>query len=107
MTDTNGMAEAAQATARNASEKVLEKVSEMGDKASETFRNVTDKVNQAAKDGLNTAGEFAQTAQKLVEQSGLGGVDVREIVKREPWIALGVAFAAGYITAQIIRRRPE
>jgi ElaB/YqjD/DUF883 family membrane-anchored ribosome-binding protein len=107
MTDTNGMAEDAQATARDAGEKVSDKVHEVGDQARETFRKATDKVNQAAKDGLKTAGQFAQTAQKYVEESGLAGVDVREIVKREPWIALGVAFAAGYVAAQIMRRRPE
>ena len=107
MTDTNGLSENAQATVRDAGEKISDKVREVGDKASETFRKANDKVNQVAKDGLKTVGQFAQTAQKYVEESGLGGVDVREIVKREPWIALGIAFAAGYVAAQIMRRRPE
>jgi ElaB/YqjD/DUF883 family membrane-anchored ribosome-binding protein len=107
MTDTNGMAESAQAIVRDAGEKVSDKVREVGDKASETLRQATDKVKQVAQDGLKTAGDFAQTAQKYVEKSGLADMDVREIVKREPWIALGVAFAAGCVAAQIIRRRPE
>jgi len=101
------MAENVQATARDAVDRASDKVREVGDKASETFRRATDTVNQAAKDGLKTAGQFAQTAQKYVEESGLADVDVREIVRRQPWIALGVAFAAGYVAAQIMRRGPE
>lgn len=104
MTDTNGMAETTPTTVRDAENKVSDKIREIGDNASATFRTATERVNEAAKDGLKTAKQFAETAQKYVEQSGLAEVDVSEIIKREPWIALGVAFAVGYIAAQIMRR---
>ena len=104
MADTQRMADDAQATLRDAADKASEKIREVGDKASETLRSAADKVNQSAKEGLKTAKQFAETAQKYVEESGLADVDVREIVNRDPWIALGVAFAVGYVAAQIMRR---
>jgi ElaB/YqjD/DUF883 family membrane-anchored ribosome-binding protein len=104
MADIHRMADDAQSSIRDAADQASDKVREMGEKANETFRKASDKVNQSAKEGLKTARQFAETAQKYVEQSGLADVDVREIVNREPWIALGVAFAAGYVVAQIMRR---
>jgi|SRR5271163_898179 ElaB/YqjD/DUF883 family membrane-anchored ribosome-binding protein len=104
MADIHRMADDAQEAVRDAADQASDKVREFGDKAGETFRKASDKVNQSAKDGLKTARQFAQTAQKYVEDSGIGDVDVREIVNREPWIALGVAFAAGFVVAQIMRR---
>jgi ElaB/YqjD/DUF883 family membrane-anchored ribosome-binding protein len=109
MADTNRMAENAQAKLRDTADRASDMAHEAADYAGETIRNASDKVNQSARDGLKTARQFAETAQKYVEESGIGDIDVREIVKREPWIALGVAFAAGYVVAQIMRRmsRPE
>jgi ElaB/YqjD/DUF883 family membrane-anchored ribosome-binding protein len=74
------MADDAQEAVRDAADQASDKVREFGDKAGETFRKASDKVNQSAKDGLKTARQFAQTAQKYVEDSGIGDVDVREIV---------------------------
>jgi ElaB/YqjD/DUF883 family membrane-anchored ribosome-binding protein len=109
MADSNRMAEDPQTKLRDTADRVSEMAHEAADHAGETIRKATDRVNDAAKDGLKTARQFAQTAQKYVEESGLADVDVREIVKREPWIALGAAFALGYVAAQIMRRvsRPE
>jgi len=104
MADIHRMADDAQSSMRDAADQASDKVREMGDKASDTIRKASDRMNQSAKDGLKTARQFAETAQKYVEQSGLGDVDVREMVNREPWIALGVAFAAGFVIAQIMRR---
>jgi ElaB/YqjD/DUF883 family membrane-anchored ribosome-binding protein len=104
MADTNRMAEDAQAKIRDTADWASDKAQEAADRAGDTFRKASDKVNQSARDGLKTAKQFAETAQKYVEDSGLADVDVREIIRREPWVALGVAFAAGWLTAQIMRR---
>lgn len=104
MADTNRMADDAQAKLRETADRFSDMAHDAADQASESIRKASDRVNDAAKGGLKTARQFAQTAQKYVEDSGLGDVDVREIVKNEPWIALGVAFALGYVVAQIVRR---
>jgi len=104
MADSHRMAEDAQAKLRDTADRVTDMAHDAADQAGETFRKASDKVNAAAKDGLKTARQFASTAQKYVEESGLADLDVREIVNREPWIALGVAFAAGYLVAQIMQR---
>ena len=43
-----------------------------------------------------------EAAQQYV-QEGLD-FDLRDFVRREPWIAIAAAFAVGYVAAQIIRR---
>ena len=109
MADTSRMAEDAQAKLRETADRFSDMAHDAADQATETIRKASDRVNSAAKGGLKTARQFAETAQKYVEESGLGDVDVREIVKKEPWIALGVAFALGYVVARIVRRvsQPE
>src|SRR5271166_3303621 len=104
MADSNRMAEDAQSKLRDTADRVSDMAHDAADHAGETIRKATDKVNDAAKDGLKTARQFAATAQKYVEESGLADVDVRAFVNREPWIALGAAFALGYVAAQIMRR---
>jgi len=61
-------------------------------------------MNRSAKDGLKAAKHFVDAAQHYVEDSGIADIDVAEIVKRDPWIALGVAFAVGYVAAHLVRR---
>jgi ElaB/YqjD/DUF883 family membrane-anchored ribosome-binding protein len=46
--------------------------------------------NQYAKLGSDTAGQIAKNLSKFVG--------------KEPWIAIAVAFAAGYVVARVIRR---
>ena len=104
MAETNRMAEDAQSKLRDTTDRVTDLAHDAADQASDGIRKASEKVNQSARDGLRTAKQFAESAQKYVEQSGLGDVDVREIVKKEPWVALGVAFALGYVAAQIMRK---
>ena len=104
MADTHRMAEDAQSKLRDAADKVSDKAHDMADQAGETIRKATDRVSDAAKGGLKTAREFADAAQGFIHDSGIGEVNVREIVEREPWLALGVAFAVGFAVAQIMRR---
>jgi ElaB/YqjD/DUF883 family membrane-anchored ribosome-binding protein len=67
-------------------------------------------VNQAMNQGrqaAETVGEALkgsyQAAQDYVKEKGLD-FDLREFVRREPWIAIVGAFAIGLVAAQIIKR---
>jgi ElaB/YqjD/DUF883 family membrane-anchored ribosome-binding protein len=104
MADTTRMADDAQAKFSDVADRVSDKAGEFADQAGDTVRKAADRVNRSAKDGLKAAKHFVGAAQQYVEDSGLAEVDVAEIVKRDPWIALGVAFAVGYVAAQIVRR---
>jgi len=104
MADTHRMADEAQSRLRDVADKVSDKASDMADQAGDTIKRATDKVNDAAKGGLKTARQFADAAQQFVHESGIGDVNVREIVQREPWLAIGVAFAVGFAVAQVMRR---
>ena len=59
-------------------------------------RQAADKASQAVKDGY-------EAAQQFVKAQG-ADFDVREFVRREPWLAIAAAFAVGYVAAQIVRR---
>ena len=59
-------------------------------------RQAADKATQAVKDGYDAAQQFVK--DKEID------LDLREFVRREPWIAIAAAFAVGYIAAQIVRR---
>jgi ElaB/YqjD/DUF883 family membrane-anchored ribosome-binding protein len=59
-------------------------------------RQAADKATQAVRDGYDAA-------QQFVKDKGVD-MDLREFVRREPWLAIAVAFGVGYVAAQIIRR---
>ncbi len=59
-------------------------------------RQAADKAAQAVKDGYDAA-------QQFVKDKGVD-FDLREFVRREPWLAIAAAFAVGYVAAQIVRR---
>ena len=59
-------------------------------------RQAADKATQAVKDGYDAA-------QQFVKDQG-ADFELREFVRREPWIAIAAAFAVGYVAAQIVRR---
>jgi ElaB/YqjD/DUF883 family membrane-anchored ribosome-binding protein len=59
-------------------------------------RQAADKASQAVKDGYDAA-------QQYVKDKGMD-LDLREFVRREPWLAIAAAFAVGYVAAQIVRR---
>ena len=44
-----------------------------------------------------------KAAQQFVKDQG-ADFDLREFVRREPWLAIAAAFAVGYVAAQIVRR---
>ncbi len=59
-------------------------------------RQAADKASQAVKDGFDSA-------QQFVKDKGVD-LDLRDFVRREPWLAIAAAFAIGYVAAQIVRR---
>jgi len=76
-----------------------------------TFEDVANStVQQTLDQGRKTAEEAGQVlkdsynaAQQYAEDKGLN-LDLGEFVRKEPWLAVAVAFAAGYVTAAVIRR---
>jgi hypothetical protein len=56
---------------------------------------------QAAEQGYETVKEYAG---KGIGAAGDLSADLREFVRREPWIALVAAFAVGYMAARFARR---
>jgi ElaB/YqjD/DUF883 family membrane-anchored ribosome-binding protein len=64
--------------------------------AKDQGRQAADKATQAVKDSYDAAQQFVK--DKEID------LDLREFVRREPWIAIAAAFAVGYIAAQIVRR---
>ena len=59
-------------------------------------RDAADRAADALKDGYDAAQQFVQDR--------VGDFDLREFVRREPWIAIAAAFAVGYVVAQIVKR---
>jgi len=56
---------------------------------------------QVAEQGYETAKEYAG---KGIGAAADLSADLRNFVRREPWIALVAAFAVGYLGAQVVRR---
>ena len=59
-------------------------------------RDAADRAADALKDGYDAAQQYVQDR--------VGDFDLREFVRREPWIAIAAAFAVGYVVAQIVKR---
>jgi ElaB/YqjD/DUF883 family membrane-anchored ribosome-binding protein len=59
-------------------------------------RDAADRAADALRDGYDAAQQFVQDR--------VGDFDLREFVRREPWIAIAAAFAVGYVVAQIVKR---
>jgi len=73
------------------------------DTANSTVRQAMDQGRQAADVAGQAVKDGYEAAQKYVQDKGLD-LDLRDFVRREPWIALAAAFAIGYVAAQIVRR---
>jgi ElaB/YqjD/DUF883 family membrane-anchored ribosome-binding protein len=58
-------------------------------------RQAAESAGQAIRDGYEAAQQYVQEGLDF---------DLRDFVRREPWIAIAAAFAVGYVAAQIIRR---
>ena len=62
-----------------------------------------DQGRQAADAASQTLKEGYQAAQRYAHEKGID-IDLRDFVRREPWIAIAAAFAIGYVAAQVVRR---
>lgn len=73
------------------------------DTANSSVRSAMDQGRQAADKASQTVKDGYETAQQYVKDKGID-LDLREFVRREPWLAIAAAFAVGYVAAQIVRR---
>ena len=71
--------------------------------ANSTVRQAMDQGRRAAKTGSQAVREGYDAAQQYLQEKGLD-FDLRDFVRREPWIAIAAAFAIGYVAAKIVRR---
>ncbi len=73
------------------------------DTANSTVRNAMDQGRQAADKASQAVKDGFDSAQQFVKDKGVD-LDLRDFVRREPWLAIAAAFAIGYVAAQIVRR---
>jgi ElaB/YqjD/DUF883 family membrane-anchored ribosome-binding protein len=73
------------------------------DVANSTVRQAMDQGRQAADAASQAVKDSYKAAQRYAHEKGLD-IDLRDFVRREPWIAIAAAFAIGYVAAQIVRR---
>lgn len=71
------------------------------DSAAEAVQNAAETGRQALEDGYESVREYGEKSLDYVSQLGGGLTD---FVKREPLLAVGVAFVVGYVAAQLLRR---
>jgi len=58
-----------------------------------------------ARDYAGTARDYARDyADKGLDAAGRVSENLQEFVRQEPWIAIGAAFAVGYVMARVLRR---
>ena len=71
--------------------------------AKSTVRNAMDQGRETAeKAGRAVKGAY-NAAQQYAGDEGLN-LDLGDLVRREPWLAVAAAFAIGYVAAQLVRR---
>jgi hypothetical protein len=75
----------------------------MEDTANSTVRNAMDQGRQAADKASQVIQDGYEAAQQYVKDKGVE-LDLRDLVRREPWFAIAGAFALGYVVARIVRR---
>jgi ElaB/YqjD/DUF883 family membrane-anchored ribosome-binding protein len=73
------------------------------DVANSTVRQAMDQGRQEAETARQAFKNGYEAVQQYAQEKGLD-FDLRDFVRREPWIAIAAAFAVGYVAAQIIRR---
>ena len=73
------------------------------DTANSTVRSAMDQGRQAADKAGQVIQDSYEAAQQYVNDNG-PDLDLRELVRSEPWFAIAAAFAVGYVVAQIVRR---
>jgi len=85
-------------TAESTMNRAKEQARGVADKGRQAAEAAAEKVTDAIKNGYQAAHQFAED-RRLFEVEGM-----RDFVRNEPWLALGAAFAIGYVAARIMRR---
>jgi hypothetical protein len=62
------------------------------------------RVATAAREAADTGFECAGVRESWLRHGQRDGGNLNEFVRKEPWIAIAAAFAAGYVVAQVMRR---
>jgi ElaB/YqjD/DUF883 family membrane-anchored ribosome-binding protein len=74
----------------------------MDDKSTpETVQDAATAAREAADTGFERAREYAKFGS---DTAGRIAKTLSEFVRKEPWIAIAAAFAAGYVVARVMRR---
>jgi hypothetical protein len=74
------------------------------DSAADTVHNAASAGRKALEESYDNLREYGE---KSLGYAGRLTGDLIEFVKREPLIAVGAAFLAGYVAAQVFRRLPS
>jgi ElaB/YqjD/DUF883 family membrane-anchored ribosome-binding protein len=93
---------------RNAADTAREAVNLARDTASTGY----DTVRENAGKGYQATRELAGKGYDAAREYSSAGIDVaarvtddlREFVRKEPWVAVAAAFAVGYVVARVMRR---
>ena len=85
-------------TAKTTMNRAKEQVRGAAEKGRQAAEAAADRVTDAIKNGYQAAQQFAED-RRLFEVEG-----VRDFIREEPWVALGAAFAIGYVAARVMRR---
>ena len=72
------------------------------DTANSTVRTAMDQGRQAADVASQAVKDGYDAAQQYVKDKGMD-LDLRDFVRREPWLAIAAAFAVGYVAARGVR----
>jgi ElaB/YqjD/DUF883 family membrane-anchored ribosome-binding protein len=75
-------------------------------------QNAAASAREAANQGYDSAREYAGKGYDAAREYASNGMDVaarvsedlRDFVRREPWIAIAAAFAVGYVVARVMRK---
>ncbi|MGC2462198.1 MAG: hypothetical protein WA446_14690 [Steroidobacteraceae bacterium] len=66
------------------------------------MQETVEQMRQAAEQGSQAVKGAYAAAQQYVQDASLDSL--RDMVRRQPWLALALAFGVGYVAAQIARR---
>jgi ElaB/YqjD/DUF883 family membrane-anchored ribosome-binding protein len=92
--NTMNMAKDAASSARETAGQGYDAAREYANKGYDTARDYAGK-------GYDSAREYANTGMDVAARVA---EDMRDFVRREPWIAIAAAFAVGYLAARLLRK---
>jgi|SRR6266436_4047726 len=93
---------------RNAADTAREAVNLARDAASTGYETVREHAGKSYDATREMAGKSYDAAREYtnagIDAAARVSDDLREFVRREPWVAVAAAFAVGYVVARVMRR---